>query len=109
MSEMKNRWIALYVENQVGVLAKVAATPGSIGYISLDALDDTVIGVKLNGAEPTEENILSGSYTLQRPFVMATKGAIADQNDLVKTWFACVQSDEGQEIIKGAGLIVPQN
>lgn len=24
MSEMKNRWIALYVENQVGVLAKVA-------------------------------------------------------------------------------------
>ena len=24
MSEMKNRWIALYVENQVGVLAKVS-------------------------------------------------------------------------------------
>ena len=24
MSEMKNRWIALYVENQVGVLSKVA-------------------------------------------------------------------------------------
>ncbi len=24
MSEMKKRWIALYVENQVGVLAKVS-------------------------------------------------------------------------------------
>ena len=24
MSEMKNRWIAMYVENQVGVLAKVS-------------------------------------------------------------------------------------
>ena len=24
MSDMKNRWIALYVENQVGVLAKVS-------------------------------------------------------------------------------------
>ena len=24
MSKMKNRWIALYVENQVGVLAKVS-------------------------------------------------------------------------------------
>ncbi len=92
-----------------GVLAKVAATPGSIGYISLDALDDTVNGVSLDGAEPTEENILAGKYALQRPFVMATKGEISEQNDLVKTWFEYVQSDEGQEIVKGAGLIVPQN
>ena len=92
-----------------GVLAKVAATPGSIGYISLDALDDTVNGVSLDGAEPTEENILAGKYALQRPFVMATKGEISEQNDLVKTWFEYVQSDEGQEIVKGAGLIVPQS
>lgn len=92
-----------------GVLAKVAATPGSIGYISLDALDDTVNGVSLDGAEPTEENILAGKYALQRPFVMATKGEISEQNDLVKTWFDYVNSDEGKEIIKGAGLIVPQS
>lgn len=92
-----------------GVLAKVAATPGSIGYISLDALDDTVNGVSLNDAEPTEENILAGTYALQRPFVMATKGEISEQNDLVKTWFDYVNSDEGKEIIKGAGLIVPQS
>ena len=54
------------------VLAKVAATPGAVGYVSLDVLDDTVNGLKINSVEPTEDNILAGDYVLQRPFVMAT-------------------------------------
>ena len=39
------------------VMAKVASTPGAIGYVSLDVLDDTVKALKLDGSEPTEENI----------------------------------------------------
>ena len=39
------------------VMAKVASTPGSIGYVSLDVVDDTVKAVKLDDVEPTEENI----------------------------------------------------
>ncbi len=66
------------------VVAKVASTPGSIGYVSLDVLDDTVKALKLEGVEPTEENIKSGSYFLSRPFVMATKGENSEQNDQVK-------------------------
>lgn len=90
------------------VLAKVAATPGSIGYVSLDVLDDTVIGMKINGYEPTEEQILAGTYALQRPFVMATRGAISEQSEEVQAWFAYLNSAEGQEIIRAVGLIVPQ-
>ena len=91
-----------------GVLAKVASTPGSIGYVSLDVVDDTVKALSLDGVEPTEENIVAGSYKLSRPFVMATLGTIDEQNDLVKTWFGYVQSDEGQAVIKAMGLILPQ-
>ena len=91
-----------------GVLAKVAATPGSIGYVSLDVVDDTVKALSLDGVAPTEENIVAGSYKLSRPFVMATLGTIDEQNDLVKTWFNYVQSDEGQAVIKAMGLILPQ-
>mgnify|MGYP000425136581 FL=1 len=87
------------------VMAKVASTPGSIGYVSQDVLDDTVKAVKLDGAEPTEENIKAGKYFLSRPFVMATKGEISEQNDLVKALFDFIYSDEGSELVKSVGLI----
>ena len=90
------------------VLAKVAATPGAIGYVSLDVVDDTVTAVTLDGVEATEANVLAGTYALQRPFVMATKGEISEQNEAVKAWLDYVFSDEGKEIIKGAGLIIPE-
>ena len=87
------------------VMAKVASTPGSIGYVSLDVLDDTVKALKLDGAEPTEENIKAGKYFLSRPFVMATKGEISEQSDLVKELFEFIYSDEGSELVKSVGLI----
>ena len=91
-----------------GVLAKVASTPGSIGYVSLDVVDGTVKALSLDGVEPTEENIVAGSYKLSRPFVMATLGTVDEQNDLVKTWFGYVQSDAGKAVITAMGLILPQ-
>lgn len=91
-----------------GVLAKVASTPGSIGYVSLDVIDDTVKALSLDGVEPTEENIVAGSYKLSRPFVMATLGTVDEQNDLVKTWFGFVQSDAGKAVTTAMGLILPQ-
>lgn len=90
------------------VMAKVASTPGAIGYVSLDVLDDTVKALKLEGVEPTEENIKGGTYFLSRPFVMATKGEISEQNDLVKALFDYIYSDEGTEILKSAGLIAAE-
>lgn len=47
-------------------MAKVAATPGAIGYVSLDVIDDTVHTLKIDGVEPTEENIKAGSYTFSK-------------------------------------------
>ena len=90
------------------VLAKVAATPGAVGYVSLDVLDDTVNGLKINSVEPTEENILAGTYVLQRPFVMATKGEISEQSEQVQAYFDFINSEDGQNVIKSVGLIIPQ-
>ncbi|MCR5624982.1 MAG: phosphate ABC transporter substrate-binding protein [Lachnospiraceae bacterium] len=89
------------------VIAKVESTPGSIGYVSLDAVDDSVLSISLNGVEASEENIKSGSYMLSRPFVMATKGEISEQSDIVKSWFDYVKSEEGQEVVSTVGLILP--
>ncbi|MDY5869945.1 MAG: phosphate ABC transporter substrate-binding protein [Lachnospiraceae bacterium] len=87
------------------VIAKIASTPGAIGYASLDAVNDTVKAVALEGVEPTVENIKAGNYFLSRPFVMATKGEIKEQSAAVQELFAYLASDEGKEVIKGVGLI----
>lgn len=87
------------------VMAKVASTPGAIGYISLDAVDDSVIAVKLDGVEPTAENIKSGDYFMSRPFVMATNGEISEQNELVQALFEYIYSAEGQQVAANVGLI----
>ena len=87
------------------VIAKVASTPGAIGYASLDALDDSVKALSLEGVEATAENIKAGNYFLSRPFVMATKGEISEQNDLVHAWFDFVLGDDGQQVASEVGLI----
>ena len=90
-----------------GVMARVAATPGAIGYVSLDVVDDTVKPLQLDGVDATEENIKAGTYILSRPFVMATNGEISAQSELVQAWFDFIGSEEGQQIITDAGLILP--
>lgn len=87
------------------VMAKVASTPGAVGYVSLDVIDDTVKVLTLDGVEANEANIKTGDYFLSRPFVMATKGEISAQSDLVKALFDYVYSDEGDELIQSVGLI----
>lgn len=89
------------------VLAKVASTPGAVGYVSLDVVDDSVNAVSIDGVEPTEEKILEGNYMLSRPFVMATKGDISEQNALVQKWFEYISSDAGKDVISKVGLINP--
>lgn len=87
------------------VIAKVASTPGAIGYVSLDVIDDSVIAVALDGVAPTVDNIKAGDYFLSRPFVMATMGELSEQNEVVQAFFEYLKSEEGKEIIEAVGLI----
>jgi len=87
------------------VMAKAASTPGAIGYVSLDVVDDSVKKLTLEGVEASEEAIKAGDYFLSRPFVMATKGEIAEQNEAVQALFTYLKSDTGKELIKSVGLI----
>ena len=98
---------AQQLDSTGAVLAKVASTPGAIGYVSLDVVDESVLSVSIDSIEANEQNILAGKYLLSRPFVMATKGDVSSQNELVQKWFEYVNSEKGKEIIKKVGLIVP--
>lgn len=87
------------------VMAKVASTPGSIGYVSLDVVDDSVKTLALDGSDATVENIQAGKYFLSRPFVMATNGEIEEQSELVQAFFDYIYSDAGEELAADVGLI----
>jgi len=87
------------------VMAKVSSIPGAIAYVSLDVVNDTVKVVAIEGVLPMEETIKEGSYPLCRPFVMATKGSISEQNEVTQALFAYLYSGKGTELIKSVGLI----
>ena len=59
------------------VMTTVAGDKKAIGYCSLGSLNDSVKGLKIDGAEPTVDNIDNGSYAIARPFNIATKGDVS--------------------------------
>ena len=79
------------------VIQTVAGNTGAIGYISLGSLDDTVKGVNIDGVEPTAENIENGTYTVSRPFNVATKGELT--NEAAQDFMNYIMSEEGQAIV----------
>ena len=79
------------------VIQSVAGNTGAIGYISLGSLDDTVKGVKIDGVEPTAENIENGTYKVSRPFNVATKGE--DLSEVAQDFMNYIMSEEGQAIV----------
>ncbi|MEM0531152.1 phosphate ABC transporter substrate-binding protein [Zongyangia sp. HA2173] len=89
--------------NETGQVKNLVATnENAIGYISLDYVDDTVKALKVGGVSPSEETIKDGSYTLQRPFIMVTKG---EGTELAQAFLEYVLSEAGQEVAKTAGCI----
>lgn len=87
------------------VIAKVASTPGAIGYASFGDLNDSVKTLALDEVMPSIETIKDGSYILQRPFVMATMREIGEQSDAVQAIFTYLKSDAGKQIVESVGLV----
>ena len=84
------------------VMTTVDGDDYAIGYSSLGSLNDTVKAVKIDGAEPTADNINNGSYTISRPFNIATKG---DVSDVAQDFINYIMSADGQQIIEDNGYI----
>lgn len=92
------------IDSSGAVMARVAATPGAIGYVSADIPDATVQVMALDDRLPTPSQVQDGSYPLRRPFVMVTDGPVIQQSASVREFFAYIWSDEGKRLIESAGL-----
>ena len=78
------------------VLTTVAGNEAAIGYVSLGSLNDTVKAVTVDGVEATVDNVKSGTYTLSRPFNIATKG---EPTGVAADLINFIMSADGQAIV----------
>ena len=85
--------------------AKIVENEYAIGYAGYGVYNlnkDNLVAFKFNGVEPSEENILNGSYTVQRPVLFVTNRPLdAGEEAFVDYIF----SDTGREIVAENGYI----
>lgn len=85
------------VTNSTNVMmTTVAGDESAIGYISLGSLNDTVKALQIDGVDATVENIKNGTYTLARPFNIATKEGLSE---VAQDFVNYIMSAEGQQVI----------
>ncbi|HEM4114203.1 TPA: phosphate ABC transporter substrate-binding protein PstS family protein [Streptococcus suis] len=81
----------------------VAQTPGAISYLSFAYLDDSVKTIKLNGFEPTAENVATNDWPIWSYEHMYTMGKATD---LTEEFLDYMMSDEVQNgIVESMGYI----
>ncbi|HEL2057373.1 TPA: phosphate ABC transporter substrate-binding protein PstS family protein [Streptococcus suis] len=81
----------------------VGQTPGAISYLSFAYVDDSVQTIKLNGFEPTTENVTTNDWPIWSYEHMYTKG---EPTDLTKEFLDYMMSDEVQYgIVESMGYI----
>ena len=84
------------------VRAEIIGNEKSIGYLSFGYLIPPVKTVKINGMEPTAENVLADKYPIVRRLYLITKG---EASDLERAFIDFVLSEKGQEIVEEKGFI----
>ena len=86
------------------MMTNISSNPYAIGYISLGSLSDSVKALQIGGVAATVENIKNGSYAIQRPFIIATKGD-ADGAGVAKDFVDFILSKEGQDVVVDRGCV----
>lgn len=93
---------AVIANSTAAMMTNVAGDDNAIGYASLGSIDSTIKAIKVDGVEPTVENIKDGSYKIARPFNIATKG---DVSKVTQDFINFIMSDDGQKVIEDNGYI----
>ncbi len=97
--------LALTQDSSGAVAKAVAGTPGSISYLALSyaSSNNTVKMLKLDGVDPTNDNITTGKYPIWSYEHMYTKG---DPQGLTKAFIAYMSSADVKPLIQQLGYIV---
>jgi phosphate transport system substrate-binding protein len=104
---------AIVAKENGEVAAKVASTPGSIGYVGMAFADEVIKkggrALMVNGIKDTVPNVLSKKWPISRELFLVTMGAPKDDS-VEKAFIDFLLSAKGQAIVKSADFIpLPKN
>jgi len=105
----EDMYVEAVVESETNqILTKVEENEYAISYVSVGSLNPKVKALALNGVTPSNETVIDGSYTLQRPFLVCIN-ADNISNALVEDFIAFMISAEGQDIVATKWTKIVQN
>lgn len=91
------------IANQTEVMMQnVSSDANAIGYSSMGSLNDSVKAVSIDGVDANTDNVLSGDYSLSRPFNIVLKG---DAEGVAADFIKFILSKDGQQVVQDAGYI----
>ena len=96
---------AIQTPSMGALAAKIAENEYAIGYAGYGVYNqnlDKLAAFKFNGVEPTEENILNGSYTIQRPVLFCINRELDAAEQVFVNY---IFSDKGRDIVIENGYI----
>ena len=96
---------AIQTPSMGALAAKIAENEYAIGYAGYGVYNqnlDTLYAFKVDGVEPSEENILNGSYKIQRPVLFVINRAL---DGAEKAFVDYIFSDTGRGIVVENGYI----
>jgi phosphate transport system substrate-binding protein len=96
MGERETTSSAQVAPSSAAVVVSVARTPGSIGYVSMSYVSDSVRALTIDGVLPTHATIANSTYPLRS--IVYIVGAAEPQGDL-RAFIAWMQSVDGQTVI----------
>lgn len=93
---------AIVMESGHAMHDRLAADVQGFGFLSLHDVTPAVKVLAIDGVGMSRASILGGSYPFTRSFFCVTHGA---EKDVVRAFLSFAQGPQGQNILKGAGLI----
>lgn len=104
--KVDNTTVTAEITNNTAVMmTSVAENKNAIGYISLGSLNDTVKALEIDGAAPSVETVMDGSYPVSRPFNIVWAGNVSDA---AQDFMDFIMSADGQAVVTEEGYVSVQ-
>lgn len=105
MGETEVATNAIQAPSMGALVQKITENQFAIGYASFGVVNQNegkIIPLKVDGVEPSAENIQAGTYIIQRPLIIINEGKMDASQE---AFIAYLKGEEGKQVIESLGFI----